>query len=158
MKNPYRILYILLIVVVLGTFLGLYKVLEIKEPSMESIEKSILDVADLTYMVEGDSQKLRKLYYINKSEIEDFILFAPKTNMDANEVLVIKAKSEENVDDLKAKIEERVEKQSNSFQSYRPELKDIIDDNVLEVKGEYLILIISTDSRDIKAAINKNFK
>ncbi len=158
MKKPYRILYILLIVIVLGTFLGLYKVLQIKEPSMEDIKKSILDTADLTSMVEGDGQKLRKLYYINKSEIEDFTLYAPKTNMDANEILVIKAKSEDNVDDLKDKIEERVDKQSNSFQSYRPELKDIIDDNVLEVKGQYLMLIISTDARDIKTAINKKFK
>jgi len=109
-------------------------------------------------MNEGDALKLKKLYYINKNDIENFILYAPKTNMDANEILILKAKSETDLEELKTKVQGRIEKQSSSFKSYRPEEYEIINNKVLETKGQYLILIISSESRDIKAAIDRNFK
>lgn len=124
---------------------------------MDEINASILKTADLTNMVQGDVKKLRKLYYINKNEVEKFILYAPKTNMDANEVLVLKGKDEESVKILKDKIEARVDKQSDSFASYRPELKEIIDDYELKEKGQYLYLIISEENKKINKAIEKNF-
>ncbi|HBA03361.1 MAG TPA: hypothetical protein DCW51_05020 [Clostridium sp.] len=78
--------------------------------------------------------------------------------MDANEVLVLKGKSEEVIQQLKVKVEGRIKKQSDSFNSYRPEEYDIISNRVLDIKGKYLILIISKDSATIEAAINKEFK
>ena len=124
---------------------------------MDEINTSILKTADLTNMVQGDVKKLRKLYYINKNEVENFILYAPKTNMDANEVLVLKGKDEESVKILRDKIEARVDKQSDSFASYRPELKEVIDDYELKEKGQYLYLIISEENKKINKAIEKNF-
>lgn len=157
MKKIYAILYGILLTLVMVTFIGLYGVMKIKEPAMNEINASILEVADLTNMVQGDVKKLRKLYYINKNEVEDFILYAPKTNMDADEILVLKAKDEESIKVLKDKIETRVEKQSDSFASYRPELKEVIDDYELKEKGQYLYLIISEENRKINKAIEKNF-
>lgn len=125
---------------------------------MADINKSILNTADLTNMTEGDYKKLRQLYYINKTEVEDYILYAPKTNMDANEILVVKASNEECVDMLKKKIEARVDKQSDSFKDYRPELKLVIDNYKLEEKGQYLYLIISKENEKINKALNKNFR
>lgn len=157
MKKIYAMLYGILLTLVMVTFIGLYGMVKIKEPSMDEINASILKTADLTNMVQGDVKKLRKLYYINKNEVENFILYAPKTNMDANEVLVLKVKDEESVKILKDKIEARVDKQSDSFASYRPELKEVIDDYELKEKGQYLYLIISEENKKINKAIEKNF-
>lgn len=155
--KSYKREYFILVAVVLITFIGLYNVLKIKEPDMEKLKTKILDSADLNNMVEGDAQRLRKLYYINKNQVEDFILYAPKTNMDASEILVLKAKDVEGVKHLKEKVEARVDKQSESFASYRPELKTVIDDYKLKEKGQYLYLIISGDNKKIDKAIEKNF-
>ena len=157
MKN-YKNYYYILIATVLITFIALYQVLKVKDADMDSLRKSLSQVIDGEHMDVGDSSKLRKLYYINKNEVEDFILYAPKSNMDANEVLVLKAKSEEDIEQLKVKVEGRIKKQSDSFKSYRPEEYDIISNRVLDIKGKYLILIISRDSATIEAAINKEFK
>lgn len=157
MKKIYVMLYGILLTLVMVTFIGLYGVVKIKEPSMDEINASILKTADLTNMIQGDVKKLRKLYYINKNEVENFILYAPKTNMDANEVLVLKGKDEESVKILRDKIEARVDKQSDSFASYRPELKEVIDDYELKENGQYLYLIISEENKKINKAIEKNF-
>lgn len=157
MKKIYLIFYGILFTLVIVTFVGLYGVLKIAEPSMSEIDKSIVATADLSNMVKDDAKKLRQLYYINKNQVEDFILYAPKTNMDANEILVLKAKDVEGVKHLKEKVEARVDKQSESFASYRPELKTVIDDYELKEKGQYLYLIISEDNKKIDKAIEKNF-
>ncbi|WP_346874159.1 DUF4358 domain-containing protein [Clostridium sp. UBA5988] len=157
MKN-YKNYYYILIATVLITFISLYQVLKVKDADMDSLRKNLSQVIDDEQMDIGDSSKLRKLYYISKNEVEDFILYAPKSNMDANEVLVLKGKSEEVIQQLKVKVEGRIKKQSDSFNSYRPEEYDIISNRVLDIKGKYLILIISRDSATIEAAINKEFK
>jgi len=156
--KKYKNYYYILIATVLITFIALYQVLKVKDADMDSLRKSLSQGIDGEHMDVGDSSKLRKLYYINKNEVEDFILYAPKSNMDANEVLVLKAKSEEDIEQLKVKVEGRIKKQSDSFKSYRPEEYDIISNRVLDVKGKYLVLIISRDSATIEAAINKEFK
>jgi len=156
--KKYKNYYYILIATVLITFIALYQVLKVKDADMDSLRKNLSQVIDDEQMDKGDSSKLRKLYYISKNEIEDFILYAPKSNMDANEVLVLKGKSEEVIQQLKVKVEGRIKKQSDSFNSYRPEEYDIISNRVLDIKGKYLILIISRDSATIEAAINKEFK
>ncbi|MBE6059997.1 MAG: DUF4358 domain-containing protein [Clostridium sulfidigenes] len=156
--KKYKNYYYILIATVLITFISLYQVLKVKDADMDSLRKNLSQVIDDEQMDIGDSSKLRKLYYISKNEVEDFILYAPKSNMDANEVLVLKGKSEEVIQQLKVKVEGRIKKQSDSFNSYRPEEYDIISNRVLDIKGKYLILIISKDSATIEAAINKEFK
>jgi len=156
--KKYKNYYYILIATVLITFIALYQVLKVKDADMDSLRKNLSQVIDDEQMDIGDSSKLRKLYYISKNEIEDFILYAPKSNMDANEGLVLKGKSEEVIQQLKVKVEGRIKKQSDSFNSYRPDEYDIISNRVLDIKGKYLILIISRDSATIEAAINKEFK
>ena len=156
--KKYKNYYYILIATVLITFIALYQVLKVKDADMDSLRKNLSQVIDDKQMDIGDSSKLRKLYYISKNEVEDFILYAPKSNMDANEVLVLKGKSEEVIQQLKVKVEGRIKKQSDSFNSYRPEEYDIISNRVLDIKGKYLILIISKDAATIEAAINKEFK
>lgn len=158
MKKSYKREYLILATIVLAVFVGLYKVLEVKEPNMEVLKEKILNTADLTSMDEGDGQRLRKLYYIGKNEIEDFIFLAPKTNMDANEVLVLKAKSQEGMDELIEKVNGRIEKAEKNFESYRPDQYELIKDRILEVRGRYLILVISKDAKEIKDAIDQEFK
>lgn len=157
MKN-YKNYYYILTAAILITFIALYQVLKVKDVDMDSLRQSISQIIDSEHMDIGDSSKLRKLYYISKNEVEDFILYAPKSNMEANEVLILKAKNEEDIEQLKVKVEERIKKQSDSFKNYRPEEYDIISNRVLDIKGKYLILIISSESEKIEAAINKEFK
>lgn len=157
MRKIYWVFYGILVAIVLITFIGVYGLLEIEEPSMADIDESIKDIVALNNVVKGDSKKLRQLYYINKSQVEDFTLFVPKTNMDANEILVIKAKGEDSIMELKEKLEARVKKQADTFKSYRPDLTKVIEDYKLKVNGEYIYLIISQDNKEITKAIDKNF-
>lgn len=155
--KSYKRAYFILIAVVIITFIGLYNVLKIKEPDMAKLEAQIINSVDLTNMVEGDEKRLRKLYYINKNSIEDFIFFAPKTNMDASEILILKGKSIEEMNEIKEKVEARLEKSANSFESYSPEQYNLLKNRVLKVEGNYLILVVAEEVEKIEKIIDKEF-
>lgn len=156
--KEYKKYYFALVGVVLIVFIALYQLVKVKDLDMNELKDQISQVVNLEKVEQGDSLKLRKLYYIDKNEVEEFILFAPKSNMDAEEVLVLKSGDEENMINLKSKVEARIKKQSDSFRNYRPEEYDIISNSVLKVKGNYLVLIISKESAEIEAAVNRAFK
>lgn len=157
MKNRYKFYYSILMIIVISTFIGLFKVLEIKDVSIEEIRKDIVQSTDVTTMEDDDGTKLKKLYNINKRDVDDYILYAPKSNMEANEILILKAKTQDDLKALKEKVGNRVKSQSDSFENYDKTQFEIISNYILEEKDNYLILIISKDSKAIKKSIDESF-
>lgn len=103
--------------------------------------------------VKGNDLSLRKLYGINKIEVEKYISYVPKSNMMANEILIVKAKPEY-ADAILARIQKRVDAQSKSFKNYAPDQYKIMSSSVLKKKGDY-IYFISYENVDL---INKIIK
>lgn len=156
--NSYKKYYYIVIGILVLVFIALYQVVKVKDIDMDMLFDELIQIVNMDRLEVGDSTKLRNLYHINKNEVEEFILLAPKSNMDGNEILIINGKNEESVDAIKLKVEERIKKQEDSFKSYKQEEYELINDRILETKGQYLILIISRESKEIQAAVNKAFK
>lgn len=157
MKLKYRIYYLFLAAVTVTIFIGLYKVLEIKDVDISQIQEAISEATDLSIMNEDDGTDLRKLYNINKYDLEEFMYYSPKSNMEANEILIIKPKNENDIKSIEEKINSRVDKQSDSFKNYDMEQYEILSHHVLEEKSGYIILIISDDSKAIEQSVNRIF-
>lgn len=132
--------------------------IQTKNPTVSEITKNIKKVSDLSKMEEGNKTKLRKLYGINAKNLEDFVVYAPKTNMEANEILILKVKNQDDVDELQESIEKRIEKQSDSFKNYSPDQYDLLENHTLKVKGKYIMLVVSKDVDKINKSINDSFK
>ena len=77
--------------------------------------------------------------------------------MDADEILVLKTKSQDDLKVIKEKLQSRIDKQEKSFMQYRPKEYEIIKKCVLKEEGEYLILIISKDSSKIEKTVDDCF-
>lgn len=157
-KDRYFKYYIIELVVVIVIFISAYPVLRVRDLDMNGVRNSLESFKNNETMEEGDIKSLRKLYYINKNQVEDFVSFVPKSNMNANEILVLKVKDEKDIPTIKSGIEERIKKQGESFKNYRPEEYNLIENAILEVEGNNIIFIISKDSSQIKEAIDSNFK
>ncbi|GAA0085226.1 hypothetical protein UT300007_16650 [Clostridium sp. CTA-7] len=157
-KDRYFNYYIIELVVVIVIFISAYPMLRVRDLDMNGVRNSLESFKNNETMEEGDIKSLRKLYYINKNQVDDFVSFVPKSNMNANEILVLKVKDEKDIPTIKSGIEERIKKQGESFKNYRPEEYNLIENAILEVEGNNIIFIISKDSSQIKEAIDSNFK
>lgn len=157
MKFKYKIYYVFLVALVIGSFIGLYKAFEIKDIDILKVKTAITESTDVSLMDEDDGTKLRKLYNINKHDLDEFIYYAPKSNMEANEILVIKPKNPSDFENIKNTANNRIKTQSDSFRNYNLEQYEILSNYVLEEKNDYIIIVISKDSEKIMKSLNNIF-
>ena len=158
MKFKYKIYYRLLAVLVVVVFVGLYKVLEVKDINISEIRNAIINSTDVSVMDEDDGTKLRKLYGVNKYDLDQFIYYGPKSNMEANEILIIKPKNDSDTEKIEKAITNRINTQSDSFRNYNKEQYEILSNHILEKKDGYIILLISKDNEKIKQSLDCVFK
>ncbi|CAI3567194.1 Conserved hypothetical protein, DUF4358 family [Clostridium neonatale] len=158
MKFKYKIYYRLLAVLVVVVFVGLYKVLEVKDINISEIRNAIINSTDVSVIDEDDGTKLRKLYGVNKYDLDQFIYYGPKSNMEANEILIIKPKNDSDTEKIEKAITNRINTQSDSFRNYNKEQYEILSNHILEKKDGYIILLISKDNEKIKQSLDYVFK
>ena len=129
-----------------------------KAPSVKDIDNKLKEEINLSTMAIGDSEKLEKLYDINLEDLEEFLLYIPKSNIEANEIGIFKVKDSTEIDNIKEKIEKRIEEQADNFKDYLPEEYYLIENSLLKIKGNYVLFAISEDVEQIEKIFYKSFK
>ena len=152
-SSIYRKKYLVLALVVVLIFVLAYQLVKVKNLDFATLGVNIEKKVSMENFVKGNDLSLRKLYGINKIEVEKYISYVPKSNMMANEILIVKAKPEY-ADAILARIQKRVDAQSKSFKNYAPDQYKIMSSSVLKKKGNY-IYFISYENVDL---INKIIK
>ena len=152
-SSIYRKKYLVLALVVVLIFVLAYQLVKVKNLDFATLGANIEKKVSMENFVKGNDLSLRKLYGINKIEVEKYISYVPKSNMMANEILLVKAKPEY-ADAILARIQKRVDAQSKSFKNSAPDQYKIMSSSVLKKKGDY-IYFISYENVDL---INKIIK
>ena len=150
--------------VILFSFL----ILSLTACSLKGSEGQVLEISDLKIDIEesvdlsnmnlGDRDDLEKLYDIEPDDLEDFLLYIPRTNISANEIAILKVKDKDEIDNIKEKISLRIENQSTNFKDYLPEEYFLIEKHLLKTKGNYIIFTISEDVETIENIFDSLFK
>ncbi|WAW14841.1 DUF4358 domain-containing protein [Peptostreptococcus equinus] len=156
-SSIYRKKYAILWVVVFLVFVLAYQFVKVKEINFSELSTQIENNVSMDELQKGDESTLRKLYGIDRTDIEKFCSYAPKSNMIASEILVIKAKPEA-VQSIVNKIQVRIDSQSNSFKNYAPDQYSIISQSQLKVKGDYIYYISAKNMNKIDEAIKASYK
>lgn len=113
--------------------------------------------ADLENLKEGTEDDLKRIYDISKDDVEDFKLYiSPDGNLN-NHLLVIKAKSEEDLEGLKNKVEAAKDKAVKDLGDAGEDVKGRIENSKVYTKGRYLVYSISDDGESIKNSFEEMF-
>lgn len=156
-KGKYFKIYIIEVALVVLIFIGAYPFLKVRDLNMDALKKDIISILNED-LKEGTLDDIRKLYGISKADVDDFLYFRTKNNMNPEEILVIKFKDEKLINNNKNKIKNVIDNKKNSFKDYNANTYSLIENNIFETKGENLILIIHEDNKNIETIINKNYK
>lgn len=113
----------------------------------ETVEAAVANVLDMDKMIKADNRMIKRLYGIDTSAYEYVSLYYPTTNMEAEELLIIKLKDTAQGDEVKAAVEKRIETQKTSFDGYGIEQYDMLTNNaVVDVQGNYVLFVVNKDS------------
>lgn len=111
---------------------------------------------DLSNVQEGTNSDLKKYYGLSASDYEGVVYYAPVSNMDAEELLIIKLKDTSQADTVESAIQSRLETQKNTFDGYGVEQYNLLEKSVLDVKGNYILYVVHADASKADQAFKNN--
>lgn len=130
----------------------------LKTPDVSKVEETVMKNMDTTDMIKLDDKKLERVYGIKADEIDGYFVYMSTSNVKADEIAVFKAKDASVVELIKTKIADRMAQLGTSFKDYLPEQYSLIEKYTLEVKGNYVFLVVSKNGEEIKKSFDKCFE
>ena len=108
-------------------------------------------------LVEVNSEMIMSDYNFTADEVEEFVSYQG-SGATSEEIVILKVKEKSNLNNIKNKIEDRLEERKEAFESYLPEEVGKIDNKVFRAEGNYVILCISNDTNKVNTLINDYVK
>ncbi|MDD5922842.1 MAG: DUF4358 domain-containing protein [Eubacteriales bacterium] len=122
--------------------------------SFQDMRKQVVKAADLTNMKKADDQMIRRLYGFDPDSFDGIVLYYPKSNMNAEELLLVKLKNEDQRDQMEKTISNRVATQKKSFKGYGAKQTAMLEKSIVEVRGNYALYISAKNPEKVKAAFD----
>ena len=91
----------------------------------------------------------KKYYGLNAADYDGVLYYAPVSNMDAEELLIVKLKSTDQAEALTEAILKRQAGKEQSFEGYAPEQYALAQNYILDVKGNYILFVIDPNAEVI---------
>lgn len=156
-SDKYKRRYAILYAVVVFLFIIAYQFVKVRDIDFKKLDAELSNTIKMEDFQKGSDLTIRKLYGINRDEFVDFISYAPKTNMQANEILIIQCKPKL-ADSVLSRIQSRVDSQSNSFKNYAPDQYKIIANSQIKKRGDYVYFISLKNHDGVNKAIKNSYK
>lgn len=130
---------------------------EINKP-VSDIESYIVANCNLDKMVKGNGKSLRRFYGINPNDLDQFVVYTPKSNMDVDEMLIVKVKDSSQIETIEESIDDRVNKQIENFNGYGAEQVALLENYEIKIKDKYVFYVVSKDAEKIKELFKDSIK
>ncbi|WP_052343582.1 DUF4358 domain-containing protein [Bacillus massiliigorillae] len=95
---------------------------------------------------------------LNKDDIEAGIVLAPMMNTKSDEIIILKAKDEKQVKELKKILEKEKEAQIAQWERYLPDQYEKVKNNIIKTNGKYLLYVTYDDPSKIESIFDKHTK
>ena len=101
---------------------------------------------------------LKKNFGFNASDFDGVVLYSPISNMDAEELLIVKLADEEQADELIEAIETRVASQMNIYDGYAPEQYNLCQNAIIDQQGNYILYVVHENAVNIDSIFRAALK
>ncbi len=150
---PYAALRWLSAALVLVLILGHTLKNRVSPADFSSVEASVAPTVLCDAMKKADAQLLKRLYGLNPSDYEGCVLYAPVSNIDARELLLVKLRDVSQQAAVVAAAEQRLRTQTNAFDGYGTDQYALLTGHsAIEAHGNYVMFVVSENEAAAKAA------
>lgn len=152
MKKYFSYIKIALVVLLL-----LFIVIDVKRDAeshsdINTVAAQVAKAADVGKESYAQERMIKRFYSLNPKEYEGTVLYAPKDNMDVNEIFIVKLKDKSQSETVEEAVQKRLETQLKSFEGYGAEQTALLKSHVLEIRGNYVFYMVGEKANDAKKA------
>lgn len=128
----------------------------ISSSDFDSVCSAVVEQADFSRMQRGGDNVIKRLYSLDSSDFDGVMLYWPVSNMDAEEILIVKLKDVSQQQAVKQAIENRLQTQIKSFDGYGIEQYDLLTaHSLIDIQGNYVLFAVSPDCERIENAFRE---
>ena len=148
----------IMILVVVGGILVINNTNKNIQIDIDELAAKIMETGAFTDdLAKIDSEMIKDDYGFTNEEIKEIVSYQG-SGATSEEIVILQVNDKSNLNSVKEKINTRLTERKEAFESYLPEEVFKINNNILEVKGNYIIMCISNDSNKVNEAINNYIK
>jgi len=125
----------------------------ISDAAPAAVESAVTAQIEMTNLLKADNQMVKRLYGLDPAAYESCVLYYPTTNMQAEELLIVKLRDTAQAEEVEEAIQARLQTQKASFDGYGIEQYDMLTNNAaVEVRGNYILFVVCADSAQARQA------
>lgn len=130
-----------------------------EDVSLSELSPVILnEISDVDHMKKEGAMKLRSLYGLSENDYQEVLLYTPVSNMDAQEMLLIRCRNQEQTSLVEQAMKDRHAYMISIFESYGVEQMGIINKAVIDIQGNYCLYVCDENSAAVKDAYEAALK
>ena len=149
---------LIIILIIIGIIIFLNMKNENIQINIEKLSEEIFKSESFEdELIKVDSEMVMNNYGFTNEEIKQLISYQG-SGATSEEILVLEANDKSKLNNIKEKINVRLAERKEVFESYLPKEVYKIDNNILSIKGNYVILCVSNDSNKVNDTINNYLK
>ncbi len=123
------------------------------DAALDDVTAAVVAQLDTSNVQPADNQMIKRLYGLQPSDYEGVCLYYPSSNMDAEELLIVKLQDAAQQQSVLDAVERRLQTQKNSFDGYGIEQFDLLENHsVVQAQGNYILFVVSARSEAAKQA------
>ncbi len=119
---------------------------------IDTVAQAVYKASGFEDVEQAPNRSVKRFYGLDPQDYEGVVLYAPKDNMDVNEILIVKLASTDQATSVEDAINERLETQQKSFDGYGVEQTKLLKDHVLQVKGNYILYAVGENADKMQTA------
>ena len=120
MKGIVGVKYVLIILLFIF-IAGLLSSGEISDAKLENVTEKVVKEVGTEKLSAADNRMVKRLFGINANDYDGVSLYVAGSNMEVEELLIVKLKDTVQSESVEAAIQGRLERQLESFEGYGPE-------------------------------------
>lgn len=134
-----------LLLVLVGLLAFFYIRDDAKDVPMKDIESALKEKTEITTLASQSDRGLMQFIGLDAGSYEEVLYYKSEEALSVDEVLIIKAKSRDNLAGAEDAVLTRIDDQIAVFDSYGPEQVKELNNAIVRKKGNYLLYITAPD-------------
>ena len=111
--------------------------------SFDEVRQSVEAALDTESLTEQEASVFKRNFGLNAADYTGVMYYSTGANISAEEILLIKVRSEDQIQEVTNAIDERVESRINGFEGYAPDEVKLLEDARQSVRGTYIFFAAS---------------
>ena len=120
--------------------------------SFDEARQSVEAALDTESLTEQEASVFKRNFGLNAADYTGVMYYSTGANISAEEILLIKVRSEDQIQEVTNAIDERVESRINDFEGYAPDEVKLLEDARQSVRGTYIFFAASEKADDYLSA------